>query len=135
VFASKKNILDKNSLAALSKLIFNLFQPCLLFVSVSSTVSAARIAGNSAALAVLPALAVLQILVGSLMGKALSFVLYNKDPQSEGSRFLKACTAFSNSGPLPFVFVDALFRSHADPSLLFRSQAYISMYLLGWSPL
>ena len=69
------------------------------------------------------------------MNKLLSIVFYGKNPTAEGSRFLRACTTFSNSGPLPFVFVDALFRGHSDLTLLPRSVAYISMYLLGWSPL
>ena len=71
VYASKKNILDKNCLSALSKLIFNVFQPCLLFVSVSTTVSSAMKAGNGAALALLPLLAFVQILLGYTIGKVV----------------------------------------------------------------
>ena len=38
-------------------------------------------------------------------------------------------------GPLPLVFTDALFRFHPDKTLLSKSVAYISLYLLGWSPI
>mmetsp|Transcript_12232 Transcript_12232/g.13168 ORF Transcript_12232/g.13168 Transcript_12232/m.13168 type:complete len:289 (-) Transcript_12232:23-889(-) len=53
----------------------------------------------------------------------------------ESSKQLLACTTFANSGPLPLVFTDGLFRSHPDASLLPKSVAYVSLYLLGWSPL
>lgn len=39
------------------------------------------------------------------------------------------------TGPLPLVFTDALFRFHPDKTLLPKSVAYVSLYLLGWSPL
>lgn len=135
VYASKRGILDKGALSALSKLVFNIFQPCLLFVSVSSTVSASIASGSTGALELLPFLALVQITIGYTMGKLLSLVFYRKNPNIEASRFLRACTTFGNSGPLPYVFVDALFRGHPNPTLLPRSVAYISMYLLGWSPL
>jgi hypothetical protein len=38
-------------------------------------------------------------------------------------------------GPLPLLFADALFRSHPDPTVLPRAVAYISFYLLSWSPM
>ena len=38
-------------------------------------------------------------------------------------------------GPLPLLFVDALFKSHPDPTLRPRAVALISFYLLAWSPL
>lgn len=43
------------------------------------------------------------------------------------------CTTFANSGPLPLLFVDAIF--HNNPVMLQKAVAYISLYLLGWSPL
>jgi predicted permease len=38
-------------------------------------------------------------------------------------------------GPLPLLFVDALFKAHPDPTLRPRAVALISFYLLAWSPL
>lgn len=40
-----------------------------------------------------------------------------------------------SAGPLPLLFVDALFKSHPDPTLRPRAVALISFYLLAWSPL
>merc|ERR1719223_1360093 len=38
-YASKQGMLDKNALQVLSKLVFGLLQPCMLFVNVAQTVS------------------------------------------------------------------------------------------------
>jgi len=129
--ASRKGILDKTAISVLSKMVYNVFQPCLLFVNVMSTV--ARSGGDSA-ISVLPLAAAFQIVVGYIVGKVVSYFMYGKEP-TDDSKLLMTCTTFGNSGPLPFVFADALFRAHPDPTLAPKAVAYISLYLLGWSPL
>lgn len=135
IFAGRTGVLDQSSLGVLSKLIFNVFQPCLLLVNVASTVAQLKASGGGAPIYILPLAAGFQIFVGYIVGKILSFFLYGKNDTGEGAKQLLACTAFGNSGPLPLVFTDGLFRTHPDASLLPRSVAYISLYLLGWSPL
>jgi predicted permease len=139
VWAGKAGLLDQNALSVLSRLIFNLFQPCLLFVNVASTLAALSSGSASgaggAALYMLPIAAAVQILVGFTVGKIMTTLVYGQNgADSENAKQLLACTSFANSGPLPLVFTDALFRGHANPALLQNSVAYISMYLLGWSP-
>ena len=129
---SKSGLIDKNSLAVLSKLIFGLFQPCLLFVNIATTV--AKLGSQGSALWVLPTAALLQIILGMVVGKFVSTLIYGSKTSDEKDQLL-ICTAFGNSGPLPLVFVDALLRSHADTSMLPQSIGFISLYLLGWSPL
>jgi auxin efflux carrier family protein len=131
VWAAKTGLLDKSALSVLSKLIFGLFQPCLLFVNVASTVAASS---SASTLRILPIAAAFQITLGFLIGKVVSLVMYGSS-STEESRQLLTCTTFGNSGPLPLVFADALLRSHADPILHSTSVGYISLYLLGWSPL
>ena len=77
-----------------------------------------------------------QIFLGYVIGKVMSLFMYGSDPEheSESKQFLIG-TTFGNSGPLPLVFTDALFRTATDTTLLPRSVAFISLYLLGWSPL
>lgn len=132
IYAGKTGVLDKTALSVLSKLIFNIFQPCLLFCNVAQTVATS--AKGSAAVWILPLAAGLQIAVGYLVGLAVTGIIYGKK-ESEEKRQTLVCTTFSNSGPLPLVFVDALFRAHPDQTILPKAVAYISLYLLGWSPL
>lgn len=139
VLSAKAGILDQTAIGVLSKLIFSVFQPCLLFVNVASTVaSIGSGSGNSAAIYLLPLAAAFQILVGFIVGKIVALIMSGGSKASnddESSKQLLACTTFANSGPLPLVFTDGLFRSHPDASLLPKSVAYVSLYLLGWSPL
>lgn len=136
VWAAKSGILDQNSIGVLSKLIFSLFQPCLLFVNVASTVASSASGGSGgASLYMLPMMGGLQILLGYLIGKLVSLVVYRTNPNSEEAKQLLVCTTFANSGALPLVFADGLFRGHPNKALAANSIAYISMYLLGWSPL
>ena len=132
VYAGKQGILDKTALSVLSKLVFNIFQPCLLFCNVASTVASAK---KNAAVWILPFAAALQIFIGYLVGKVVTTIIYGNKASTEEKRQTLTCTTFSNSGPLPFVFVDALLRTHPDPTMVGRANAYISLYLLGWSPL
>lgn len=132
MMCSRTGLIDKNSLGVLSKLIFGLFQPCLLFVNIATTV--AKLGSQGSALWLLPTAALLQIVLGMVVGKVVSTFIYGTKPSDEKNQLL-ICTAFGNSGPLPLVFVDALLRSHADSTMLPQSIGFISLYLLGWSPL
>lgn len=134
-YAAKENVLTQSALSTLSSLVFNLFQPCLLFVNVCQTIAAQRVAGGSPIAWILPLAALAQIALGFVVGKILGkFLYFGKEDSSEAKQFL-TCSTFGNSGPLPLVFTDALFRASKDPTLLSNSVAYISLYLLGWSPL
>ena len=134
VWASKVGILDKSAMSVLSKLVFNLLQPCLLFVNVASTCAKLKESGSAAAVALLPIAAGVQILLGYIIGRVVSIFLYG-NKSTEESKELLTCTTFGNSGPLPLTFVDALLRNHANSAHLPKSIGYISLYLLGWSPL
>jgi predicted permease len=134
VIAAKIGVLDKHALDGLSRLIFNIFQPCLLFVNVASTVSGGASDAGKMLTFVLPLVAIFQIFVGYIVGKVTSLILYGRKP-NEDSKQLLTCSTFGNSGPLPLVFTDALLRLHPNKTLLPKSVAYISLYLLGWSPL
>jgi len=133
IWASKTGLLDKTALSVLSKLVFGLLQPCLLFVNVASTVAKLGPSGG-AAVTLLPLVAGVQIILGYIVGKIVSLLIYGSKTSDESKQLL-TCTTFGNSGPLPLVFVDALLRAHADQSLLPTSVGYVSLYLLGWSPL
>jgi auxin efflux carrier family protein len=46
----------------------------------------------------------------------------------------QVCSGFGNSGVLPLLFVTALFRGHPDPTVMPKAIAYVSFFLMGWSP-
>jgi auxin efflux carrier family protein len=134
-YAGRFGLLDKTALSVLSKLVFGLFQPCLLFCNVAATI--AKLGHSKASLGptlILPLAALLQIFLGFGVGKLLNMILYGKKESPESKQVL-ACTTFGNSGPLPLVFVDALLKAHKDHTILPRSVGYVSLYLLGWSPI
>lgn len=133
--AGRAGLLDANTLSVLSKLVFTIIQPCFIFNQVLSSIAKESEKGINGSLLLLPLMAALQIFLGYTIGFIVSKILYAKNTDSDDAKQLLACTTFGNSGPLPLVFTDAIFRSHPDPTLLSKGNAYISLYLLGWSPL
>lgn len=131
-YASKQGMLDKNALQVLSKLVFGLLQPAMLFVNVAQTVSSSA---GGVTTWLLPLAAASQIFMGFVIGKVMGQLIYGKGGNADDKAQTLTGTSFGNSGPLPFVFVDGLFRNHPDPTILAKANAYISLYLLGWSPL
>ncbi|MEM7517497.1 MAG: AEC family transporter, partial [Planctomycetota bacterium] len=125
---AKLGVLDAAACATLSRLIYFIFQPAMLFVNCAGTISSTTGAWR---LAALPAFAATQIGLGLMFGWAA--LLREKNRNSVEARELRALCAFGNAGPLPFVFAEGFFRSQ--PELLARAVAYISFYLVGWSPL
>ena len=122
--------LPKASLRTISSLIYGIFQPSLLFSNVSRTLT--RVGGGTEVaktLAILPMFSLVQIMSGYLIGKLLLKVRHSalsKD-NPDYRELLLSCT-FGNSGPLPFLFVDAM-------NMGSTAIGYISFYLLGWSPI
>jgi predicted permease len=89
----------------------------------------------------MPQVALLQIAAGALASKVLTQGL---GLTGDERRDVTMCTTFANSGPLPLIFVEALFASGgrggsrstaAAAALQADVTACISFYLLAWSPL
>jgi hypothetical protein len=77
VYFSKVGLIDDNTLGVLSKLIFNVFQPAFLFSNVFKIV-AQIMAGTekNVAIALLPAMAFIQLCWGMTLGKIMTKLLY-----------------------------------------------------------
>eukprot|EP01035_Chromulina_nebulosa_P036617 gene36617-49346_t len=133
--AGRVGLLDANTLSVLSKLVFSIIQPCFIFVSVVSSITREAEQGLGGSLLLLPLMAAAQVFLGYTVGSIVSRILYRKNSMSDDAKRLLACTTFGNSGPLPIVFTDAIFRNYGDLTLQKKGIAYISLYLLGWSPL
>mmetsp|Transcript_13505 Transcript_13505/g.16362 ORF Transcript_13505/g.16362 Transcript_13505/m.16362 type:complete len:476 (-) Transcript_13505:27-1454(-) len=141
-------ILDGPAVSALSKLTYWLFQPCFLFCGVAGTLAKAstpQVPGSAAvgmttsSLLLLPLASLIQISLGFVAAKIITTKRFGIRPaflgidtdDEAGASDIRMCTTFANSGPLPLILTDALFRG----GLLSDVAACISFYLLAWSPL
>ncbi|CAN0250926.1 unnamed protein product, partial [Laminaria digitata] len=111
----------------LRQIVYGIFLPSLLMVNVAKTCVSQPVAS----LLPIPVFAALQIGVGMLVSTA-AMRLLRIDPNTEAGRETRVCGAFQNSGILPLIFLNAMFRG--SPELLTRGVAYVSFYLMGWSP-
>lgn len=140
-------ILDGTAVSTLSKLTYWLFQPCFLLCGVASTLGKAASSTSASsssgiptsALLLLPLAAFIQIGLGFIAAKIVTTKRFGIRPailgidvdDEAGASDIRMCTTFANSGPLPLILTDALFRG----SLQSDVSACISFYLLVWSPL
>jgi predicted permease len=130
IVAAKKNVLSAPNVTALSQIVYNVLLPCLLITSVAKTI----VTQPARALLPIPLFAMAQIFTGLLVaGPVMRMVGLKRD--TEAGREARVCAAFANSGVLPLVFCAALFQGHPDPTMLSRSMAYVSFFLMGWSPI
>jgi predicted permease len=128
--AKRPNLLDDAAVSSLSKLTYWVFQPLFLFCSVSTTMASACTGSSGLPLGVMAIAALVQVLLGSVIGKIVTSVgNFGEDERKDVTISL----AFGNSGPLPLIFADALFAS--SPAVQSDVVACISFYLLVWSPL
>lgn len=126
VVAAYRGLLDTATLRALSKVVYNLFLPALLFTNIVQTLSLPRAPG----LFLLPLAAVAQVALGLLVGMLGARALGLR--RGLESRIYLVCSAFGNSAALPLLFASALFASTpAFPSLV----SGLSFFLLGWTGL
>ena len=90
-YFSKLGLLDDNTLAVMSKLVFNIFQPAFLFSNVFKIV-AVVMAGSekNTALLMLPAMACAQLSFGMILGKVMTQLLYGT--------YWRICCSISSSG-------------------------------------
>jgi hypothetical protein len=104
-----------------------------------SSVGAAAGGLPKSALMLLPLASLIQISLGSIAAKLLTTKRFGIRPKllgidtedEDGASDIRMCTTFANSGPLPLILSDALFRG----TVLSDVTACISFYLLIWSPL
>jgi predicted permease len=127
----QSELLDQSAISSLAKVVYNLLLPVFLFTSVLRTVTTY---GLSAGMLALPLVGIAQILIG-LAVSSLSLRACGISLTSPKSRRHIICSSFGNSGVLPLILIEALFRApYPDASVLPRAASYVSFYLLGWSP-
>ena len=81
----------------------------------------------------MPAAALVQCFAGLWLARSVVLPLFGVSRDTEEGRQLTVSTAFQNSGVLPLLLADSLFRSNK--GVLAQFTAYESFYLTAWSPL
>lgn len=128
--AMRVGLITHESITQLSKIVYNLLLPLFLLTSIVRTVITY---GLGAGMLSLPLAGAVQIALGLAASNLLLWLVGIPRGTAKSRRFI-VCASFGNSGVLPLLLTDALFRGHADPTVLPRAASYISLYLLGWSP-
>lgn len=129
--AMRTGLVTQEGIAQLAQIVYNFLLPLFLLTSVLRTVVTY---GLGAGMLCLPLAGAVQIGVALALA-SLSLRLLGVSRGTPNSRRFLVCASFGNSGVLPLLLTDALFRQHADPTVLPRAASYISFYLLGWSPI
>jgi predicted permease len=127
-------VLDAMAVSVLTRLTFTIFQPAFLLCSISRTCRSASSAFMRGGLppdvlSLMPVIALINIGMGALAGAVVGKVAGLKGEEKED---MLVCSTFSNSGPLPLIFAQALFSSNQP--LLRDVTACIAIYVLAFLP-
>jgi hypothetical protein len=125
----QQELLTRPMVTSLSKTTFGILLPMFLGTSIMKTI--AKYGLNKSSLAG-PLLGILQPFLLYHITTWLLLPLFGIDCDSEDGRCTAVCSAWGNTSVVPLIFVESLFRHK--PEYLARSYAYISLFLVGWSP-
>jgi predicted permease len=125
----QQNVLTPDMIRALSKTSFSILLPMFLMTSIIRTVATYGLSRSSLQV---PLLGILHAFVLLILSKHLLLPLLGIDNSTDEGRSTTVCCAWGNSGVVPLIFAEALFRNQ--PELLSKCYAQISLFLMGWSP-
>jgi hypothetical protein len=131
---------------ALSQTIFHVLLPLFMAtnilktVVVTTTTTGRSSSSLSSSLLAVPLLAALQAaimfaLCSNMLIPLFFGVDYSRDSKNDEAKTLAVTCSFGNAGVLPFVFVEAMFRTASSPlPLLEQAYSQVSLFSAGWSP-
>jgi predicted permease len=126
----KKEYVTAEMIRALSKTTFSILLPMFLGTGIIKTVSTYGLSRSSLGV---PMIAVLHAFSLYMISKSFLLPLFGMDdPDRDEDRATAVSCAWGNSGVVPLIFAEALFRTQ--PELLAQSYAQVSLFLVGWSP-
>ncbi len=132
IILAKCKILDRDSLQILSKIIFYLLLPCMLFASFAQSISIDRLKE----LWILPVTGVIYILGGIALGATAVKLL---GIRTEYRNIVKASSGFANAMYLPIPLVAAIcsiFPEFAGkPEIKTLGMIFVSMFLIAFNPM
>jgi predicted permease len=120
-----QDLISMDMIRALSKTTFSILLPMFLGTGIIKAVATYGLTKSSMGI---PILAVVHSYMMFLISKHMLLPLLGMN----GDAPTVVSCSFGNSGVVPLIFAEALFRQQ--PDLLAKCYAHISMYLVGWSP-
>lgn len=132
IILARLKLIDRNSLQVISRIIFHLLMPCMLFASFAQTISIEKLKE----LWILPFTAFMYIISGIALGAAASRLLKIK---AESRSMVTASSGFANAMYLPIPLVAAICtifpEFSGNPELKAVGMAYVSMFIVVFSPM
>jgi hypothetical protein len=126
----QREFLPPATIKALSKATFAILLPMFLCTSIIQSVSKYGLKRSSLAV---PLLAIVQSTCLFLASKLILLPLAGIDADSDDGRATTVCCSFGNSGVVPLIFCESLFRQSANSDYVAQSTAFVSLFLIGWS--
>jgi predicted permease len=132
IILARLKLIDRNSLQVISRIIFHLLMPCMLFASFAETMSLDKFRE----LWILPLTGFIYILAGISLGALAARILKIK-PERRG--MITASSGFANAMYLPIPLVAAICsifpEFSGNPELKAVGMAYVSMFIIIFSPM
>jgi predicted permease len=131
VWLGRIGVMNRDFRKSLGRVILLLLLPCMLISKLSINASLDSLCKWAA----IPVVALLYAALGMGIGQALVRLL---KPSKDLRRAVVAATAFGNSGYIPFTLVAAVAAAapqfQSDPQAADRGIAFVSVYLMAFSP-
>ena len=127
----EREFLTPATIKALSKATFSILLPMFLGTSIIQSVTKYGLKRSSLAV---PLLAIVESTCLFLASKLILLPLAGIDADSDDGRATTVCCSFGNSGVVPLIFCESLFRQSANSDYVAQSTAFVSLFLIGWSP-
>ena len=138
-YCVEKGLVDSESIGALSKTSFSILLPCFLGTGIIKTIVSQQQQQQQAGGGILnmemlspPLLAVLHAFLLFQCCYHILLPLIGIDKDTTRGRSTAVSCSFGNSGVIPLIFSEALFRNK--PNVLAQCYSGVSLYLVGWSP-
>ncbi len=127
----RKQLITTPMVQSLSKTCFSILLPMFLLTSIMKTVQAngGRLTANTIKI---PIIVVVHSLLLNFVSRYCLLPLFNMYEHSDEGRSTVLCCTFGNSGVIPLIFAEVLFRHNAE--VLQKAYSFVSLYLVGWSP-
>jgi hypothetical protein len=129
-FCVQKELVNPEGIRAMSKTSFSVLLPCFLGTGIINTIVTQG--GLTADMLGAPLLAIMHSFILFQLSRSFLLPLFGIDKDTTRGRSTAVLCSWGNSGVVPLIFSEALFRYQ--PDILAQCYSAVSLYLVGWSP-